>query len=207
MKSIYQVATRYRRARQVYENAFRSFFQEHVTPLPVARFWQLQPVFADEIRCFRFGYGRTNGVEQAAGEFFRKALTQDFQGFSERELSAYSITEALQFAKSWRTLVRQLDDALCQVVEDRSDDAYGDLLDSLPLAGIGVCRRALEHQFRDNLDLEDGVRASCQAVCGLAPFILHGENYAATALSDAARDYFPSFCNLAIEHSPTPAAS
>jgi hypothetical protein len=197
MKSIQQVATRYRRSRQVYEKAFRCFFQEQVQALPTARFWELQPVFADAVHTYRFGYDRTNGVEQAAGEFFRKALAQDFHGFGSRDIPAYALTEALQFAKRWRTLASELDDALSQVVEHRSDDAYGDLLDALPLAGHDLCTQALDGRFRENSDLEDGVRLACSATPGMTRLILRGENYVATALYDAAREYYPSLCRPA----------
>ena len=145
-------------------------------------------------------------MEQAAGEFFRKALAKDFHGFGARDIPVYSLPEALQFAKRWRTLASELDDALSQVVEHRSGDAYGDLLDALPLAGHDVCTQALAGRFRDNRDLEDGVRLACQATPGMTNFILRGENYVAMALYEAAREYYPSFCNSAEDRSTTPSA-
>jgi len=191
--NIQKAAVAYCGARKEYEKAFRTYFREHVKPLSADRFWELQPVLTHDVYLFRFGYGRSNGVEQAAGDFFRKALTQEAYHFQGRKQPLYSISEAMQFARSWQTLVRQLDDVLREVVEHRGDDAYGDLLDAFLLAGQDVHQRSLERQFRDNRDLEEGITAACQTAPGLAELILHGENYVAMSLVDAARECLATF--------------
>ncbi len=76
--NIHQAARSYRAAQQQYEVAFRDYFAHEVTSLPDDRFWQLQAIFGREVIAFRFGYGRTNGIEQAARELFRKPLAGDF---------------------------------------------------------------------------------------------------------------------------------
>ena len=40
-------------------------FAGETTTLPEDRFWTLQASFVHEVTTFRFGYGRSNGVEQA----------------------------------------------------------------------------------------------------------------------------------------------
>ena len=177
-------------ARQCYERSFRQYFEGNVDCLTEERFWQLQPVLVADVWQFRFAYGRTNGVEHAAGEFFRKPRIEDFRGLDGEHVPAYSLEEATRFAKTWRELTRRLYQPLFDVVRGRSDDAYGDLLDSLPLAGREVVNAALTRQFTTNTHFEDSVRFACRRRKELGPFILQGENYVATALFDAAQESF-----------------
>lgn len=105
------------------------------------RFWQLQLIFRQEVIRFRLQYGRSNGIEQAAREFFRKPLAADFSGIE------YTMEDAICFAKTWRVVSRQLYQPLFDVIEDRGDDAYGDLLDALPLTGQEVVEKSLRREF------------------------------------------------------------
>ena len=124
-------AMAYREAKENYGTAFRDYFTNQVTELPEDRFWELQAVLRGKVCTFRFGYKRTNGVEQAASEFFRKPLASDFG-----KAPSYSLDEAISFAKSWQGWRGRLYQPLFDVVEDRGEDAYGDLLDVLPLANV-----------------------------------------------------------------------
>lgn len=188
MNDLTTAARRYRRAQRSYLAAFRQHLDNQVTALPEPRFWQLQAVFTLEVCRFRFDYGRTNGIEHAANEFFRKPLAQDFSGWGGPAAPSYSLPEAIQFAKTWQLLSKRLYRPLFDVVTDRGDDAYGDLLDALPLAGQCVVAQALAGGFTSNQQFEDGVRSACAAYPDLAELILRGENYVGQMLYEAAQE-------------------
>jgi len=185
MHDLKQKAIAHREAQENYNTAFRDYFANQVTELPEDRFWELQEVFQRDVCTFRFGYKRTNGVEQAASEFFRKPLADDF-GKSPR----YSLEEAIRFAKSWQGWQRRLYQPLFDVVEDRGDDAYGDLLDALPLAGRDLVSNTLACEFGNQRQFDAGVLEGCGGNEQLAKLILHGENYVAMSLADAAQEHY-----------------
>jgi hypothetical protein len=179
------LAIAYRASLANYAKAFRRHFQESVTVLADDRFWTLQGVFRTEVCKFRFNCGGSNGVEQAAQELFRKPLAGDFD-----DNPTYMLEEAIQFAKTWPSIHNRLYRPLFDVVQDRGDDAYGDLLDALPLAGREVVEKAVGGGLANEQQFEAAVLEGCAADERLATFILHGENYVAMSLADAARDAF-----------------
>mgnify|MGYP007026198128 FL=1 len=185
MEDLRLKAMAYREAKENYGTAFRDYFTNQVTELPEDRFWELQAVLRGEVCTFRFGYKRTNGVEQACREFFRKPVADDFGRYA-----SYSLEEAISFAKSWQGWRGRLYQPLFDVVEDRGDDAYGDLLDSLPLAGSDLVGNALAREFGNQQQLDAGVLEGCGGNEQLAKLILHGENYVAMALADAAQEHY-----------------
>ncbi|MDP6717947.1 MAG: hypothetical protein QGF59_04820, partial [Pirellulaceae bacterium] len=126
-----------------------------------------------------------NGVEQAAGEFFRKPLANDFG-----KAPTYSLEEAISFAKSWQGWRGRLYEPLFDVVEDRGDDAYGDLLDALPLAGRDLVGKAQAGEFGNQQQFDAAVLEGYGGNDQLAKLILHGENYVAMSLCDGAQEYF-----------------
>lgn len=187
--NIRDAAQAFRAAQENYNTAFRHHFAHDIAPLPDDDFWKLHAVFVRAVVTFCFGYKRSNGVEQAARELFRKPLAGDFGGHGQGAVSRYTLHEALQFAKSWAALTRRLYQPLSKVVQDRGDDAYGDLLDALPLAGRDVVRQALGREYGNDRQFEQAVRDSCPDCPQLAELILRGENYVGMSLEDAARDY------------------
>jgi len=183
-------AMAYREAKENYGTAFRDYFTNQVIELPADRFWELQAVLRGEVCTFRFGYKRTNGVEQACREFFRKPVADDFGKYA-----SYSLEEAVSFAKSWQGWRGRLYQPLLDVVEDRGDDAYGDLLDALPLAGRDLVCKALAGEFGNQRQFDAAVLEGCNGNQQLAKLILHGENYVAMSLADAAQEYFAANIN------------
>ena len=133
-----EAARAFRAAERDYHAAFQDYFANHTAALPDERFWRIQSVFTREVVRFRFGYGRTNGVEQAARELFRKPLAGDFDGRGHEVVMRYSLHEAIQFAKTWRQYKGRLYQPLFEVVKDRGDDAYGDLLDMKHIASCST---------------------------------------------------------------------
>ena len=65
MTDLIQKAIAHREAKKDYSTAFREYFANQVAELPEDRFWELQAVFQRDVCTFRFGYKRTNGVDQA----------------------------------------------------------------------------------------------------------------------------------------------
>ncbi len=78
--NVRNAARDFRTAEQNFQSAFRNYFTDEISALSYDRFWQLQPIFRDEVIDFRLHYGRSNGIEQAARESFRKPLAADFSG-------------------------------------------------------------------------------------------------------------------------------
>jgi hypothetical protein len=175
--------------RRVYNEAFREHFEHDITALPTGRFWQLAPVFSRWVYEFRFGYDRTNGVADAADEFFRQARVGDFRCLPGEAVISYSLEEAMRFAKRWTELRNRLYQPLFHVVAGCSDDAYGDLLDSLPLAGQDVVEMAISGGYTSDRHFTQNVWDACRKrqLDELADFILEGENYIAMHLREAAQ--------------------
>jgi hypothetical protein len=188
--NIHETATAFRTAEQHYHVAFRDFFANEVTTLPNDRFWQIQGAFVREVVTYRFAYVRSNGVEQAARELFRKPLGDDFDGRDGGAATRYSMHEAIRFARTWRELIRRLYRPLFEVIEGRGDDAYGDLLDALPLAGREVVQKSLDYAYSSHRRFERAVRDAFEDQPQMAVLILHGESYVAMSLYEAGRDYF-----------------
>lgn len=169
---------------------FREHFDRRMQGLYGDRFWQLLSVFQDEVRAFRFVMRRSDGVARAADEFFRKPYAGHFQASSGKTVPEYSFDEAVQFARTWTEIVNRLYPALVGVVTNRSDDTFGDLLDSLPLLGRELVAKAVEGEFGKMRQLVRAVSVKCQELEVPSAFVLHGENYVASSLYEAARDYF-----------------
>jgi hypothetical protein len=187
---IEHAARAFAQARDRYHDCFRQYFDQRVQPLSDDRFWQLQSVFRDEIRSFRFVMNRSDGVARAADEFFRNPYTGHFSDRNGRALPRYSLDEAMQFAKTWGEIVDRLYPVLFSVVTNRSDDTYGDLIDSLSLLGREVLEQAVEGKFTKMSQLLRAARARCKELSLPPAFVLEGENYVGSCLYESAMDYF-----------------
>lgn len=133
---------------------------------------------------------RSDGVARAADEFFRKPYVGHFHDGNGQMLSRYSFDEALQFARTWGEIVDRLYPALFSVVTGRSDDTFGDLIDSLPLLGRELVEQTVDGRFTKMSQLLRAISVKCQDVDLPAAFVVEGENYFAASLYEAARDYF-----------------
>lgn len=164
-----------RRANAEYTKQWNVFWQG-VKPVTKARFWELLQLFRKEIEVYCFNYGRTNGVEDAAWEFFRKVLTGE---------SKYSEAEAYGFVKAYEKAKHLLDKRLAKLFEFGGDE-FDDLMDSLPLVGEEFFGR----EFSTEAELYS-------ALNGLGPKwkkFIHSENYVEMYLEDAAKKFTLSRC-------------
>ena len=58
------------------------------------------------------------------------------------------------------------------------------------MAGPGLISKALAREFGNQRQFDAGVLEGCGGNEQLAKLILHGENYVAMSLADAAQEYF-----------------
>ena len=174
-------------ARREYKAAFEAY-KLAAPDLSAARFWELLAAFR-KLVAERLRSGReVQAAKQAAQEFARRAWVgmDPFQPDTLAEVAA--------FARRYAALSEELGaafDALGDDLElERSDDAYSDLLDALPLAGKSVCERVLKKKFKTNGEFEKAVRAAVLADGpAVGRFILEGENYIDHCLDKALRHY------------------
>ena len=152
---------------------FRAFLEKQ-KPLSAERFWELLPLFCNEI----LGQYQLN-LKNATYEFFRKPVC-------DRQVS-YTLDEAIRFVVTYRQMVDALYEPLFNVITNRGDDSYGDLLDAMPLAGRVVYEKCLNKYYGNNAAVDTAVADHRPK---LANFILHGENYIRMTLQDAASDRY-----------------
>jgi hypothetical protein len=165
-------------AKANYHKLFQEFFKE-LEPLEDGQFWSLlKNTFVPEV--LRAFVNKTPGYisTTAAHNLFCQPIK-----------SSISFDTGLHFAATWRLKTKELYTPLFDIVENRGDDAYGDLLDSLPLLGHKFYERCLAGDFKNNKDFENEVKLTCKTE-GFAKFILHGENYFAMHLWDKAEEFF-----------------
>lgn len=149
-------------------------------------FWKLCRIFRDFVVRYRFGYGRTNGVKDAAWEFFRKVIVDGAEVEDEFWLR-------MRFAARYGEVCGRASEALWDVIE-RGNDGFGDLLDSLPLAGREVHEKACEGFYGNESALAEAVQAAGppirKSTDEFTRFILFGENYHGLMLHEAAEKAF-----------------
>jgi len=129
------------------------------------------------------------GVKHAAQETYRLVITDDTDD--------YTWDEAFAFAKWYARLKGKISEAIANLFEFEGD-SFGDLCDSLPLAGEGVVQAALathpksEKPRRDGFLDEEEIYKAVKAACSpaMAKFITSGENYIGAALEQAAKHWW-----------------
>jgi hypothetical protein len=172
---------------------------ESIEPLEDGRFWDLLKHYRSEVIQYVMLYGRD--TESAADEFFRKSTFGSMRGVD------WNFDEAMAFIAAYEIKVKSLYQPLFDIVEGRGDDGYGDLLDSLPLAGRETYEKCLTRKFFDNEEFEDFVKHSAQTIitkhCSsgfqldtnkvvikFQKHILNGENYNRMKLREQAEKFF-----------------
>jgi hypothetical protein len=162
-------------AQENFDVAWDNFYKSIVPLLdPLDRFWQIVDSLKDRLVNCDFN------AKAAIREMFR--LSQ-VSGPGRKE---FSFSELVQFAKTWDELSGNLYEPLFEVITGKSDDGYGDLLDSLPLAGKVIYEQCLKGQIKNNQDLLDKIHSQ-ENSHHLPDFIFNGENYFAMNLMDTAK--------------------
>ena len=178
--------------KEIYETAWSQYYHAYefgnkdaqLSPLGPARFWEMIPQFNKEIERFCFGYKRTDGIKVATHELFRKAATGESQGaVSERLVTQYDYNDALRFAVTYGLVKRRIQKHIRKLF-DYIGDTFGDLTDSLPLAGKEF--NAKKFQTEEQLYAE-GRQA---LIPNWSKLIFGGENYIESTLEDAAEEWY-----------------
>jgi len=178
MSTITELAATKTAADKAYGEAFRA----HVNtfkPLDPELFWDIIDVFSEEIQS-RLKYG--SPVADAGHNMFCLFV---YQSRSCSDKTVWPDSELLRWEQMARFLARysEVQKDLCRKMRDmpnldRGDDSYGDLLDSLPLAGRKVCSDIMEDNIANNKQLEAAFEGpGMDPRHPLREFILHGENY------------------------------
>ena len=173
---ILQQADEARQAEERYSHAFYSWVNGVATLKP-GLFWR-------EIRRLRSIWEELRGRDPAevADEYLRQAQCESEERFA----------EAVHFAVSYRRCSAALSKACGKVLKgwERGDDSFGDLMDSLPMAGRDVFKRIKKGDFfvvDEVVNLEELEAAVHSAAPKVAELILNGENYWASNLEEKAR--------------------
>lgn len=170
-------------AKSRFNGAWLSYWVNHVKPCDEPTFNRLLPVYRGFVDKFVFGYKRGDvGVAQAARELFRQVCTGE---------ASWTWEEAAGFVKSYEQLKGRVGAAIAHLFEFHGD-GFGDLHDSLPLAGDAVVQRCLATHPRSARPRREGFLDEAElteAVKALGPqwgkLILNGENYVASSLESA----------------------
>ena len=174
-------------ARRIYEQAWKEQ-EAKIDSITEERFWDILPLYRQEVIYFCLRLGRK--TEDAAWELCRKVLCEQIKD------SNITVDEMVAFARKWDELKNKLYTPLFHIVKDRSDDAYGDLLDNLLLLGEDFFELTVdgqhaphnwESQAQQWVDVELKVEGSLIAPRTIRRFILRGENYHGMSLRDASK--------------------
>lgn len=192
-------AERVRAAESTYEKAWRSVTFGEL--LPADRFWQIHRVLVDELIQAWREYGRHRHiVRDVVDEMFRKVFVDELEVRSstavDKVVTVNKVTfdDLMKFANNWTAIGDKLYHTLFEVVTAPSDDAYGDFLDNLPLAGRRVIATLLEPEKNKITDNELVRRTIAnKGEDGLLGFIWSGEHYFRQTFDDAAKKWFLHF--------------
>jgi hypothetical protein len=99
----------------------------------------------------------------------------------------------VRFAKTYEEIKRRLYTPLFELVEDKGDDSYSDLIDNLPLLGQKIFN-SVETKEYGNASLVRSKILQTALIQGkgftvFREFVWDGENYNAMSLRDAASKY------------------
>ena len=192
-------ARAYLLAKAKMDNAYLGWWVNDVNPCDDDTGYKLLEEFHKHVETFYIGYKRHDvGVKHAANELFRRTRTGE---------STWTYEQVAGFVKWYDRIHHQIGRGIGHLF-DYHGDGFGDLCDSLPLAGKAVIERCLASHPKSNKPRRDGFldeNEIGQAVMDALgekwhKFICNGENYVEMALSDQAKKWF--LHNLAGDHIP-----
>lgn len=170
-----------------FEKTFNLWRNKEVKPCDDETGWKILDAFRHEVGYYYFDLRRYDvGIEHAAWELFRKCLTGECN---------HTIGEILQFVEWYGVLTSRISKAFRDLSLDRGDDSFGDLTDSLPLAGRKIVERCLATDPRSGKPKREGFLEAKELYEAIKSdlsedwykLICEGENYVEMALSDSAK--------------------
>jgi len=165
-----------------YYDAFANYYSRLKTQLPHDKFWQIIEFLRKLIANRGFTYDK---LKTSIDELFRLTATGESEhpegGFDGPHV-AYNFKDLLQFCFTYEGISDKID----QKLDDfslGSDDSRGDLMDSLPLAGVKVYENILNGTVKNEQDLEKELKSLAKK---WYEFIRNGENYVWMTLKEEA---------------------
>jgi hypothetical protein len=183
VKKMFEPAKALWEAKENYDNAFEKLYEESEL-IDESKFWGMVNNFLSELR-YRCLDGR-GSIYDSADEFTRKIRCSETNGVKTKDL--------IPFLKMYREKCHALYEPLFNIVENRSDDSYGDFLDAFPLLGKGMYYKAINKEFRDNDHIEaeicskvhnDSGDLSAEKIKSLVDMFINGESYFKMNFEDA----------------------
>lgn len=177
MSNLIKTAKARSEANEAYEKAFRSELRS-LRPMDTEEFWETLPFLAENVETDR-------SVDSAMHNFMCNVV---YQSYGEHpacfgELSEYNRWElACRFHNKYEEIVSTLSKKCWEMKGlERGDDGYGDLMDSLPLAGREVVDGIMNDDIANYKQLQKALAAHPKR----GEYILNGENYIASSLERA----------------------
>lgn len=168
-----------------------------LTPrLPVDRFWEIMEILRSDI----LDVDRYYASKYACDELFRRCVINQLVVGG----TPVTFDELVSFIESWQAVTAALIETLFNVVNNKSDDGYNDLCDSLPLIGRkGVTfLLSLDADNNDSDTVKMAIKNDRPLGCEKGIWmnlIWEGENYWRMYLEDEAKRRYP---RQAINHTP-----
>jgi hypothetical protein len=180
-----------------------SVYIHNVEPLPEEEFWTLLPKLQNDITTF---IKLKRDTKVGCNEFVRYScfcsipynFSWDSKPEDDRNRNLKGWKTAAQFLTSYRKLTSKIYKAIDKMSGlERGDDSFGDLCDSLPLAGKDVISKILSKDIVTYKHLDRALDTACymtnsemDMVEKWKKFILHGENYICMSLENALTEYY-----------------
>ena len=163
-------------------------------------FWALVGRLVGEIAQFQKRHGG-DAVKHACDELVRYECFNQVTTFgrpmldesAEADITSKAWEKMALFARRYGELVAKLHHKLSDLPGlERGDDGFGDLCDSLPLAGAEVIKAIFNGDVANYEQLAAAVSLPGTGLKRPIPFILEGENYVRMMLDEALIFHLPS---------------
>lgn len=163
-KTVIELAKEKAAADEVYGVAFRAHLRTF-KPMDTSLFWEVIEKFSENISA-RLKYG--SGVKDGAHNLLCELV---YGNAEEDQMAAWE--DMARFLACYELVTHNLSIKMADMPNlDRGDDGYGDLVDSLPLAGQKIVNAITEDDIANSKQLDKAL-----ADHPLGKFILEGENY------------------------------
>ena len=179
MSNLQQLAKARRETDEAYSKAFRATVRT-LTPMTTEDFWKVIPFLGERLEADR-------DVDAAMHNFMCNNVYQSY-GECAEPFEDLSSPVAWELAVRFLNKYEEIKSTLYKKCHDlrgleRGDDGYGDLMDSLPLAGQKIVDGLMNDDIATYKQLEKAFTGRDNAAT--AKFILNGENYITMKLEEA----------------------
>lgn len=178
-QTVLEAAKQFNQASEAFEVAWEMLMDDWEVPEDF-KFWDYVALLRGQIESLRCRDSLKFALVPGVLEFYRLALVQP---------EVYDIEAGISLAVGWTEVRDQLYEACQNLVEDKSDDSYSDLCDSLPFAGQEFVEDVLSGEIDDAKTFRAELRRQLLTEDWFN-FVYDGENYVASTLEDQAKRIF-----------------